>query len=353
VKWNKFTNAGLPVYYMMGYSNPEANPNNDQEVLDSCLQLGCAAVAIEANRWLTYYRNVPDRFGAGAAEWTVKPGSTIFVVSDYVSGARPQPSMKYGCSRHHHACVPNPPLGSAPCCSHVMTEVMHDLTRSLTAQGQHWRLAQGQQLSMLRDGVVQLWDHDFDPIWEDSVVAKSAMATEMHLAGRATKFREADYYYTKKVATRLRTDWSKYKVWGGDFDWGLEEYHDAYTLQRNPTFMDADQAHGQISADSTFPCGIPGSKEAFLLCTRNWKPEAQHLDTETPSGFAEIPSYINPAQVEYTAGTRDFAHSDVSRRMGHVLYDEAGRLRTDQAAASKIEAMLQAQPNYWVATQAP
>ena len=33
------------------------------------------------------------------------------------------------------------------------------------------------------------------------------------------------------AAAAQKTDWSKYTVYGGDFDWRYEEFHDPYCLQ--------------------------------------------------------------------------------------------------------------------------
>ena len=192
----------------MAYANPEARtPNDLEKVKETCIKLGCAAVTIETNGWLAYFRNVPLE----KSKWLPKPSSVMWVLSKYLDGQEKQPDLKYGCSRHKHACCRNPEPGSAPCCATVMLAIMSDMSRILRKHKMHWRLTQGQQLSMARDGNVQLWDHDFDPNFEDIATATKIINSEMHLAGKASKYREADYFYTKRVAACQQTDWSKYK----------------------------------------------------------------------------------------------------------------------------------------------
>eukprot|EP01048_Picozoa_sp_COSAG05_P005668 COSAG05_NODE_344_length_11005_cov_35.313772_4_plen_101_part_00 len=52
----------------------------------------------------------------------------------------------------------------------------------LARHGMHWRLAQGQQLSIVRDGRPQLWDHDFDPVFSADSAGDKADAKKIMLA---------------------------------------------------------------------------------------------------------------------------------------------------------------------------
>ena len=180
VNWKKFDNVCPDSYYQMAYTNPSGYDSNDAK--SACLLLGCAAVTVERNGWLLFYRNVPTN----RSKWISKPASTMWVVGQYLDGSVEQPAMHIGCSRHEHACKENPDEGSAPCCAKVMQEVMTDMSRVLRKHGLHWRLAQGNQLSVVRDGIIQLFDHDFDPVFEAGMMGrvKSIINQEMHLAGK-------------------------------------------------------------------------------------------------------------------------------------------------------------------------
>jgi hypothetical protein len=329
ITWQSFPNVWLPTYYQMAYANPEARTANDLEkIKQTCIKLGCVAVTVEQNGWLAYFRNIP----VDKNKWEPKPRSTMWVISKYLSGQEKQPDMKYGCSRHAHACRHDPEPGSAPCCAHVMLEIMSSMSRILRKHNIHWRLTQGQQLSVARDGIVQLWDHDFDPNFDQPEEAKVIIAKEMHLAGKASKHREADYYYTKRVAERLNTDWTKYKVMGGDFNWNLKFFHDPYALQRNPTFMDIGQNHdAKPSAETTFPC-LPGHD---ILCSRQWFEETI---AEFPSGYQRPPSGMPQEQIPY---------SGYVVGMNNLMFDENGQERDAQSRADTIRKYISACPNFW------
>ena len=289
--WQSFENVWLPRYYQMAYANPEARtPNDLEKVKQTCIKLGCVAVSVEQNGWLAYFRNIP----LDQTKWLPKRHATMWVMSKYLVPTTKQPDMKYGCSRHAHACRRDPEPGSAPCCAHVMLEIMSDMSRVLRKHNIHWRLTQGQQLSVARDGFVQLWDHDFDPNFDQPEKAKAIIEQDMHLAGKASKYREADYYYTKRVAERLNTDWSKYKVMGGDFNWNVKEFHDPHALQRNPTFMDIGQNHdAKPTAETTFPC-LPGHD---ILCSKRWFEE---VVAEFHSGYQRPSSGMSQEQIPYS-----------------------------------------------------
>ena len=327
--WQSFENVWLPTYYQMAYANPEARtPNDLEKVKQTCIKLGCVAVTVEQNGWLAYFRNIP----VDKSKWEPKSRSTMWVVSKYLSGQEKQPDMKYGCSRHAHACRRDPEPGSAPCCAHVMLEIMSDMSRVLRKHNIHWRLTQGQQLSVARDGFVQLWDHDFDPNFDQPEKAKAAIEQEMHLAGKASKSREADYYYTKRVAERLNTDWSKYKVMGGDFNWNLKEFHDPYALQRNPTFIDIGQNHdAKPTAETTFPC-LPGYD---ILCSKRWFEETT---ARFSSGYQRPSSGMPQEQIPY---------SGYVVGINNLMFGENGQERDAQSRDDMIRKYISDCPNFW------
>lgn len=327
--WQSFPNVWLPTYYQMAYANPEARtPNDLEKVKQTCIKLGCVAVTVEQNGWLAYFRNIP----LDKSKWEPKSRSTMWVMSKYLVPTTKQPDMKYGCSRHAHACRRDPEPGSAPCCAHVMLEIMSDMSRVLRKHNIHWRLTQGQQLSVARDGMIQLWDHDFDPNIDQPEKAKAVIEQEMHLAGKASKYREADYYYTKRVAERLNTDWSKYKVMGGDFNWNLKEFHDPYALQRNPTFMDIGQNHNaKPTAETTFPC-LPGYD---ILCSKRWFEETT---AEFSSGYQRPPSGMPQEQIPY---------SGYVVGINNLMFGENGQERDAQSRDDIIRKYISDCPNFW------
>lgn len=327
--WQSFENVWLPRYYQMAYANPEARtPNDLEKVKQTCIKLGCVAVSVEQNGWLAYFRNIP----LDQTKWLPKRHATMWVMSKYLVPTTKQPDMKYGCSRHAHACRRDPEPGSAPCCAHVMLEIMSDMSRVLRKHNIHWRLTQGQQLSVARDGFVQLWDHDFDPNFDQPEKAKAVIEQEMHLAGKASKYREADYYYTKRVAERLNTDWSKYKVMGGDFNWNVKEFHDPHVLQRNPTFMDIGQNHdAKPTAETTFPC-LPGHD---ILCSKRWFEE---VVAEFHSGYQRPSSGMPQEQIPY---------SGYVAGMNNLMFDENGHERDAQSRADTIRKYISDCPNFW------
>ena len=47
-----------------------------------------------------------------------------------------------------------------------MLDVMTDMSRVLCKRGLHWQITYGNQLSVVRDGIIQLFDHNFDPLFE-------------------------------------------------------------------------------------------------------------------------------------------------------------------------------------------
>lgn len=330
--WQSFPNVWLPTYYQMAYANNEARePHDLEKVKQTCIKLGCVAVTVEQNGWLAYFRNIP----LDKSKWLPKPRSTMWVMSKYLISTTKQPDMKYGCSRHAHACRHNPEPGTAPCCAHVMLEIMSDMSRILRKYNIHWRLTQGQQLSVARDGIVQLWDHDFDPNFDQLERAKEIIEKEMHLSGKASKYRESDYFYTKRVSMRLKTDWSKYKVMGGDFNWDLKEFHDPYVLQRNPTFMDVGQNKDPPpTAETSFPC-LPGYD---ILCSKRWFEEAVN---KFHNGYQRPPSDMPPDQILYSD------YESMRNLDGNLMFDGKGNERNLQSRADIIEKYVSSCPTFW------
>jgi hypothetical protein len=193
-----------------------------------------------------------------------------------------------------------------------------------------------------RDGRVQLWDHDFDPQFEkgQDERAKRIIASYMHLAGKSTKWREADYYYTKRVAERLQTNWSKYSVHGGDFDWNQKAFHNPMMLQRNPTFCDIGQASfAHPTKKNTFQCA-PG-----LLCSRDWQGEIAKRFHD----YLEVPTGLPLDQIVYTSGQplSLFGTSDVVIRKGGAMYNEDGSERNQLERDAYVQTQLVLHPDYW------
>ena len=331
--WKSFKNVWLDSYYQMAYTSPDDHASADG-AKRACLLLGCAAVTVETNGWLVFFRNVPtDR-----SKWIFKADSTMWVVGEYLDGSVEQPAMHYGCSRHEHACQKNPEEGSAPCCANVMLEIMLDLSRVLRKHGIHWRLAQGQQLSIVRDGIIQQFDHDFDPVFESGMLskAKSIIDKEMHLAGKASKYREADYHYTKKLASQLKTNWSKYSVMGFDFGWNERRFHNPYTLQRNPTFMDVGQSHdAPPTKDNTFPCLVG----ADVLCSRNWFSE---VTSAFRSSYRNPPLHHPKEQLVYSGYVR------LRKTKDSIMFEDNGVERDSTRRDEAISTYISKCPDFWV-----
>ena len=75
VAWTKYGGKGLAVFHQMGYANPQWKDPSDHGgeaavlvmVKDACIRLGCAAVKIESNGWLTYHPFSPSRIATSLA----------------------------------------------------------------------------------------------------------------------------------------------------------------------------------------------------------------------------------------------------------------------------------------------
>lgn len=99
-------------------------------------------------------------------------------------------------------------------------------------------------MPLLTAATHNLFDHDANSMYlagrdQDAI---EVIQQEMHLSGKPSKWRDANYYYTLKLAKEQHTNWSQYTVYAGDFNWERKEYHDPYALQQNPTFVDIGQA---------------------------------------------------------------------------------------------------------------
>ena len=124
------------------------------------------------------------------------------------------------------------------------------------------------------------------------------IANEMHLGGKASKWRDAYFYYTRRVARRLKTNWSKYHVLGGDYTWENPGFHDEWALQRGLTFIDVGDAKGVApTKENTMLC----HPELDVLCLREWFAEAQHTGGQGGSDMTKMPRniYTNKAQMDY------------------------------------------------------
>ena len=278
-----------------------------------------------SNGWVWFHRNVGKKHAKYGAELWVN------------TAADPRP--RYGCSRHAHACSGSPEMGSAPCCTEVMKLIMEDMTSQLRKRNVHWRIASGQMLSILRDGVLSMFDHDFDPIFEAGKQEEAIriIAKTMHLSGKPSKWRDADYYYTRLLAAKLRTNWSKYEVIGGDFNWGNPKFHSKYALQQNPTFIDIGQAQGTPPREgNTFRC----SPALDVLCLRDWSLEASHV---FGGGITRRPSWISNDQWRYAGYDKRIERAKGAMYNGMALTSHSER---DEIARRRVKEY----PNYWKRT---
>ena len=270
-------------------------------IQQACVQLGGVAFNLERNGWISYYGHVPPR-----RKWAPKPGSTTYVLPN-ATGA-----MRYGCSRHKHACaearlhqsglLTRPRTrGRAPCCTEVMAAMMADLTRVMEAHGVIWRVAQGQLCSIARDGCLQQWDHDFDPVFSDEQRARELIAAHMHTAGPMAQWREAHHHYTLRVAAELQTDWTRYKVVGGDFDWARPAFRRRFALQANSFFMDVGQARAAApTRANTFLC----APNVAVRCPVGWRAELDAHFARHP--WRAYPSWLDRAQTQTYGGYTNY-----------------------------------------------
>ena len=320
-KWKRFPGYDADPEESMGYTNHVA-PLADIQV--DAERLGASGFTVINGR-VWFHRNVGKKHA--------KSGVVLWVNT----AADPRP--RYGCSRHAHACSGSPEMGSAPCCTEVMKLIMEDMTSQLRKHNVHWRIASGQMLSILRDGVLSMFDHDFDPIFEAGKQEEAIriIAETMHLSGKPSKWRDADYYYTGLLAAKVRTNWSKYEVIGGDFNWENPKFHSKYALQQNPTFIDIGQAQGTPPREgNTFRC----SPAFDVLCLRDWYLEASHV---FGGGITRRPSWISNDQWRYAGYDRRIERAKGAMYNGMALTSHSER---DEIARQRVKEY----PNYWKRT---
>lgn len=94
--------------------------------------------------------------------------------------------------------------GVAPCCAHVMQDVINEFARVMREEKITWWvlnlreigfyfllcrriMTQGQVIALVRDGTLGLFDHDFDPYFgKDAALlarVKELVRTKMHIGG--------------------------------------------------------------------------------------------------------------------------------------------------------------------------
>jgi hypothetical protein len=169
--------------------------------------------------------------------------------------------------------------------------------------------------------------------------AMEIIKKEMHLGDFPTKWRDAKFFYTKRVAARLRTNWSKYHTVGGDFNWDIPKFRDEWVLQLTPTFIDIGQVNSDApTKDNTFLC----HPEIDVLCQRNWFPPRSggiHGDYYKP------PSNWSPSQLDYGGYNEQIKLP--GRRNGGGLFGKDGTKNDANGRAAYMKKMLQQFPNYW------
>jgi hypothetical protein len=332
----------------IGYSNkvPAA-----LVIQQECERIGCAAFSIVTGMvWFhKYIVDAPMRWreakNRATVLWVNHAAATPEAEYDMVAPGTLSP---IGCSRHRRSCWGTMNhTGTAPCCTAVMKEIMEELSRTLRRHGIHWRVSSGAQLSIIRDGQLQFFDHDFDPVFENGKEneALGVIADEMHLGGKASKWRDSRFYYTRRVARRLNTDWSKYHVVGGDYTWDNEKFHDEWALQRGLTFIDVGDAKGvSPTKQNTMLC----HPELDVLCLRDWYAEAKHTGEQGGDDMNRVPSnlYRNGPQMEY-AGYEEQILRPGRRRGGSLLLHEDGTPKNAEERAQDVLKMLRRFPNYW------
>ena len=86
------------------------------------------------------------------------------------------------------------------------------------------------------------------------------MTVSLGCRGDIYRYRDADYYYTLRVAARLQTNWSNYNTMGGDFDWEFPQFHDSHTLTRNPyvNFVPHFRLYEVVSLQTLSPPYVQG-----------------------------------------------------------------------------------------------
>ena len=295
-----------------------------EEVKLTAIKMGAVAFAVVGDG-VWYARYVPEK----KSDWRKVPGAVL-----WVNTHAPIPLIRdIGCSRHYHACGPGGGVkGVAPCCSDVMLNMMKEMTRVLQGHGLTWRLSQGVLVSVARDRMIPCFDHDFDPVFEQGKEEESVqiITREMKIVDKYGSYTEANYYYTLKLAADLETDWSKYHVEGGAFNWQEPKFHDPYALARESVRIDATQA---IDRRTLFTSNHPISiKGVTLLVPESWQEEIAQY-----SGYGLPPDWLSKMQLDY-AGYYQVVECP-GHRKGSLLYDDNGDRRTHSARVGAYEAL--------------
>jgi hypothetical protein len=295
-----------------------------EEVKLTAIKMGAVAFAVVGDD-VWYARYVPEK----KSDWRKVPGAVLWVNEN-----APVPVRRdIGCSRHYHACgAGGKPKGVAPCCSDVLLEMMKDMTRVLQGHGLKWRLTQGVLVSVARDRMIPCFDHDFDPVFEQGKEEESVeiIKREMQIVDKYGSYTEANYYYTLKLAAQLETDWSKYHVEGGAFEWQEPKFHEPYALARESVKVDATQA---LERSTRFASNHPITiKGATFLVPDSWENEIAQY-----SGYTLPPDWLSKAQFDY-AGYYQLVEAPGYRK-GSLLYDEQGNLRTTSARTEAYKAL--------------
>ena len=320
--WVSYPNMDLLPYESMGYTNHKSDTKTIQE---DCVIFGASAFSLTDDNWVWYHRNV--------GKMVHKSGVTLWV------NAAAKTKPRYGCSRHEHACIDNPEIGSAPCCIKIMANIMEELTRTLKRHGIHWRIASGQLTSLARDGILSPFDHDFDPVFEQGKVEQAVkiIKEEMHLSGKPSKWRDAEYYYTKQLAQKQQTNWSKYTVLAGDFMWGTPSFRNPFALQQTPTFMDVGQSPEAPPVEQTM---MRCNSKFNVLCPRNWENEVSRVDGGGPT---KRPKWISDEQWAYSG------YDNIIKPELSLLWKETKLRRLKETTEHKedVQDRLSRFPNYW------
>jgi len=308
-----------------------------EELEQSCLDVACVALTVERNRWVVHYAYLQE-------DWIVnQPSSDMLVLKKYWGPkSEPQPKIKYGCSRHKHACTrigdPLPPPGTAPCCAHLMADVINAYAKALRKHGVKMMINQGGLLNLVRDGTMSLFDHDFDPSFTvPEQQAYSILQQELPISNQFVKFREKDWHFTLERAKLLQTNWSDYVVCGGDFDWNNACYRNPKALQMTFFFTDhVVSGLTHFSPNDAFRC----FDEFDVLLPRDW-PES------VPRRFGSK-WYDRLHTAPEAQWTSYGAYANWTRRDTHgLVYNADMTLRTKEQMQQAIQDCLQRYPDYW------
>ncbi len=346
-RWKEYTGYDGDPLASWGYNDHSEHPFNLETTKRDCERAGVAAFT-RAGGWTWFHKFIVDepsrwKRGNGVKMWVNHAAATPVSVYDKQYNNRSAGLSPYGCSRHKRSCAGYMNhTGTAPCCTAVMKEIVEEMSRTLRRHGIHFRITSGAQLSLKRDGQLQFFDHDFDPVFEAGKMeeAKRIIAEEMHLGGQSTKWRDAQFFYTRRVASRLKTDWSKYFTIGGDYSWGNPKFHDEWALQLNPTFIDIGQVNrNPPTRENTMLC----HPELDALCLRDWFSEAQ--GTGRGSDIYKPPSVWVAQQLEYGGYWEQIARP--GRRYGGAMFRKDKTKKNADDRRADVQEMLARFPDYW------